>query len=209
MYTQGYIPISRKLFEHRYWCEGRVYSRFEAWLDLVQSARFEDAELFIGGRLIKVRKGQLPASLRYLAERWRWSTKKVNAFLVELAEQKMATKESPKGTGQTLLTLCSYERYNFSAGQQNQLGNTKRNTKGNSKETPSTHESSELYQQGGQQGNTKGNTKGNSEETARKQQGNESNKVNNYNNNIIHPPPPSEAVWKKRSLEYCTNQQAG
>ena len=48
-----YIPISRRLFEHQLWCEERIYSRFEAWLDLIQSARFEDTKQLIGNRFIE------------------------------------------------------------------------------------------------------------------------------------------------------------
>lgn len=56
-----YIPISRRLFEHQLWCEERIYSRFEAWLDLIQSARFEDTKQLIGNRFIEVKRGQILA----------------------------------------------------------------------------------------------------------------------------------------------------
>jgi hypothetical protein len=129
MSINNYIPVNRKLFEHQFWCEERVYSRFEAWLDLVQSTRFEDAELLIGNRFITVRRGQLPVSLRFLAERWKWSTKKVNNFLDVLKLAQMITKETPKETGQTILTLCNYDKYNFDfekwKQQREQQGNTK------------------------------------------------------------------------------------
>ena len=109
----NYIPISRKIFEHQFWCEGRVYSRFEAWLDIVQSTRFEDAELLVGNRIINIKRGQLPVSLRYLADRWKWSTKKVNNYLDLLQHAQMVKKETLKETGQTLLNICNYDRYNF------------------------------------------------------------------------------------------------
>ena len=117
----NYIPVSRTIFEHPFWCEDRVYSRLEAWLDII----FEDAELLIGSRLITVKRGQLPVSLRYLAERWKWSTKKVNNFLDLLILARMVTKETPKETGQTLLTVCNYGRYNFDFEGRKQYGNGK------------------------------------------------------------------------------------
>jgi hypothetical protein len=113
MSINNYIPISRKLFEHQFWGEERVYSRFEAWLDILQSTRFEDTELLIGNRFIKIKRGQLPVSLRFLAERWKWSTKKVDNFLDVLILAQMIKKETPKETGQTVLTLCNYDKYNF------------------------------------------------------------------------------------------------
>lgn len=124
-----YIPISRRLFEHQFWCEERIFSRFEAWLDLVQSARFEDTKQLIGNRFIEVKRGQILVSLRFLASRWQWSTKKVNSFLDLLIQDKMIIKETPKETGQTVVTICNYDKYNFTSQEletpKKQQGNTK------------------------------------------------------------------------------------
>lgn len=124
-----YIPISRRLFEHQLWCEERKFSRFEAWLDIVQSARFEDTKQLIGNRFIEVKRGQILVSLRFLAGRWQWSTKKVNSFLDLLIQDKMITKETPKETGQTVITICNYDKYNSQLSgeepKKKQQGNTK------------------------------------------------------------------------------------
>ena len=127
-----YIPISRRLFEHQLWCEERIYSRFEAWLDLIQSARFEDTKQLIGNRFIEVKRGQILASLRFLAGRWQWSTKKVNSFLDLLIQDKMIIKETPKETGQTVITICNYDKYNSQIIQEE----TEKKQQGNTKETP-------------------------------------------------------------------------
>lgn len=126
-----YIPISRRIFEHPFWCEDRVFSRFEAWLDIVQSARFEDTKQLIGNRFIEVKRGQVLVSLRFLAGRWQWSTKKVNSFLDLLIQDKMITKETPKETGQTVITICNYDKYNFIS----QELETEKKQQGNTKET--------------------------------------------------------------------------
>lgn len=127
-----YIPISRRLFEHPFWCEERVFSRFEAWLDIVQSARFEDTKQLIGNRFIEVKRGQMLVSLRFLSGRWQWSTKKVNSFLDLLMQDKMIIKETPKETGQTVITICNYDKYNFIS----QDLETEKKQQGNTKETP-------------------------------------------------------------------------
>jgi len=179
----NYIPISRKLFEHQFWCEERVYSRFEAWIDILQSTRFEDTKLLIGNRFIEVKRGQFTVSLRYLAERWKWSTKKVNNFLDLLILAKMIIKETPKETGQTVITVCNYERYNLNFKEWKH----QKKQEGNTKETPKK-----------QEGNTK--------ETPKKQEGNKYNNDNKENNN--NPPynPPeweeSESDWKIDFLVY-------
>lgn len=127
-----YIPISRRLFEHHLWCEERIFSRFEAWLDILQSARFEDTKQLIGNRLIEVKRGQMLVSLRYLASRWQWSTKKVGTFLELLIQDGMITKETPKETGQTVITICNYDKYNAQLSQEE----TPRKQEGNTLETP-------------------------------------------------------------------------
>ena len=127
-----YIPISRRLFEHHLWCEERIFSRFEAWLDILQSARFEDTKQLIGNRLIEIKRGQMLVSLRYLASRWQWSTKKVGTFLELLIQDGMITKETPKETGQTVITICNYDKYNAQLSQEE----TPRKQEGNTLETP-------------------------------------------------------------------------
>lgn len=132
----NYITINRRIFEHPFWCEDRAYSRFEAWVDILQSARFEDTKQLIGNRLVEVRRGQHPVSLRYLASRWKWSTKKVNSFLDCLILDKMITKETPKETGQTVLTICNYDKYNYVSDNRKQ----QKKQEGNTKETPRKQE---------------------------------------------------------------------
>ena len=127
-----YIPINRRIFEHQFWCEGRVFSRFEAWLDILQSARFEDTKQLIGNRLIEVKRGQMLVSLRFLSGRWQWSTKKVNNFLDLLIQDNMITKEIPKETGQTVITICNYDKYNALKPAEETL----RKQEGNTLETP-------------------------------------------------------------------------
>lgn len=116
--TTGYIPISRKLFEGQFWNEERQYSRFEAWLDLIQQARFEDGTKIIGYMEIFVERGEVAASLRYMGEKWGWSKTKVDNFLVFLIRRKMITKRTDKKTGITIVTLTNYDQYNVTSKDQ-------------------------------------------------------------------------------------------
>lgn len=125
----NYIPLSRKSFEHAFWKEERELSRFEAWLDLLQSARFDEAETgrMIGGSFVKWKRGELPASLRFLAERWSWSKNKVDCFLKVLVSEQMIAKRTAYGTAQTVITICKYESYNTNKnykGQQKDIEGT-------------------------------------------------------------------------------------
>ena len=81
--------------------------------------------------VIEVKRGQMLVSLRFLAGRWQWSTKKVNSFLDLLIQDKMIIKETPKETGQTVITICNYDKYNFIS----QELETEKKQQGNTKET--------------------------------------------------------------------------
>lgn len=106
----GYIKLHRKFFLNILWKEPREYSRAEAWLDLIQSARIDSTQEIFNGREIEVRKGELVASRRYLEKRWGWGSTKVNNFLDFLRKNQMITTK--KTSHQTIITLCNYDTYN-------------------------------------------------------------------------------------------------
>ncbi|WP_281960806.1 hypothetical protein [Bacteroides clarus] len=109
---EGFLRLSRRFFSNEMWNEARTFSSCEAWLDLIQSARFEATprKESIGGREISYSRGQYPASIRFLSQRWKWSEKKVRSFLVHLRKKGMITVECNQGMN--LITLCKYEEYN-------------------------------------------------------------------------------------------------
>lgn len=109
---EGFLRLSRRFFSNEMWNEARTFSSCEAWLDLIQSARFEATprKESIGGREISYSRGQYPASIRFLSQRWKWSEKKVRSFLVRLKKEEMITVECSQGMN--LITLCKYEEYN-------------------------------------------------------------------------------------------------
>lgn len=117
----NYLPVNRKFFDHPFWKEKRQYSKSEAWLDLIREARFDESEAreLIGGKMVKWVRGELPVSLRFLADRWQWSKNKVDDFLKMLVDERMITKRTPEGTSQTIITLCNYVTYN---GNKNKKG---------------------------------------------------------------------------------------
>ncbi|WP_294552947.1 hypothetical protein [uncultured Bacteroides sp.] len=106
--------------------ENREFSRAEAWIDLLQLARFEanSTKEIINGRVIEYERGERPLSLRLLAERWKWSKNRVDKFLDLLVSERMITKRTTQGTGcgtdtgtacgtkQTIITVCNYDTYN-------------------------------------------------------------------------------------------------
>ena len=109
MSKKGFIAIQRKMFDNFLWNETRVFSRAEAWIDLIQSARFEATQEVIQNKVVEVQRGELPASRRYLEKRWNWGSSKVGGFITNLEELGMLNQRQTKG--QTMLSLCKYNDY--------------------------------------------------------------------------------------------------
>ena len=116
---EGFLRLSRRFFSNEMWKEAREFSECEAWLDLIQSARFdatgEAYSELIGGREISYSRGQYPASISFLMKRWQWSEKKVRYFLSKLKKKGMITTSNRQGM--TVITLCNYNEYNPVKGE--------------------------------------------------------------------------------------------
>ena len=102
----GWIKIHREITKH--WI-AQDMEKFGWWIDLLLLASYEDNKTLLGNRITEVKRGQVIASLRFLAERWNASKDKINAFLKLLVQDGMITRESDKNT--TLITICNYESY--------------------------------------------------------------------------------------------------
>jgi len=111
----GFLRLNRKFFRHFLWKEERVYSRAEAWLDLMQSAAYEAQKKMVADEMIEVPRGGIVASERFLSDRWMWSRTKVRAFLNLLLAERMLTRPTNK-LRNTVLILSAYEKYNPRGG---------------------------------------------------------------------------------------------
>ena len=125
MSDKGFIKLSRKFFSNELWKEAREFSECEAWLDLLQSARFEATDKayseLIGGREISYTRGQYPASISFLMKRWQWSEKKVRYFLGKLKKRGMITTCGKQGMN--VITICKYDEYNPIKGEDKGIDN--------------------------------------------------------------------------------------
>ena len=121
---KGFIKLNRKFFSHKMWEAARTFSECEAWIDLIQSARFEATEQIerIGGREICFGRGQYPASNRYLARKWGWGEQKVKTFLSKLKIERMIKVDTSQGMN--VITLCKYNSYNGTSQPDNSDDNS-------------------------------------------------------------------------------------
>jgi hypothetical protein len=106
----GFIKINRKFFDNFLWNEARVYSKAEAWLDMIRMARFEASTEIINGKVIELQRGEIPASRRFLELRWNWGSSKVSNFMKTLSKMGMINQRQT--AGQTIVRLVNYGLYN-------------------------------------------------------------------------------------------------
>lgn len=111
--SQGFIRLSRKFFQNAYWTQKRTFSLSEAWLDLIQMARFDAEPALIilnNGRELVIERGEIHASLRFLADRWGWSVDKTLRYINKHIEKQEIIRQTKQG--ESILTLCNYDYYN-------------------------------------------------------------------------------------------------
>ena len=96
---KGFKQISNDFFESDYWRQSRTYNDCEAVLDIISQVRFEASEhsARIGGREVTWNQAEWPASVRFLAARWKWSEKKVRVFLAQLRRKGIIETNDSQG----------------------------------------------------------------------------------------------------------------
>ena len=137
----GYFKLYRRFQENPIWTEKRVYSKFEAWLDILMEVRWkeETEQVLIKNQLIDCAKGQSLNCLETWGKRWGWRKKRVRSYFKLLQEMGMVRYEGRSEgffTATSRLTVCNYAIYNSE-------GNTKeteRKHEGNRKETERKHD---------------------------------------------------------------------
>jgi len=129
---EGWISIHRKMQEHWLWNEDRVFSKAEAWIDLLLSVNHSDNKIVIKNKVITVKRGQTAMSLVTLAKRWKWDKSKVRRFLEVLKTDTMIDTHNETVT--TLITICKYDSYQLNGNG----SETQKKRKRNVSETHST-----------------------------------------------------------------------
>ncbi|EMF0394548.1 hypothetical protein ACPTHC_03450 [Enterococcus faecium] len=109
MADKGWIALHRNIRDHWVYQEKRVFSKYEAWLDLLMDANHQNNKFLFDGQLIEVKRGEFITSVRQLCERWGWSNTKVNRFLKMLENDQMLIRKSD--SQKTVITIVNYDFY--------------------------------------------------------------------------------------------------
>ena len=104
----GFKQISNDFFESDYWRQSRTYNDCEAVLDIIYQVRFEASEhtARIGGRDVTWGQAEWPASIRFLAQRWHWSDRRVRTFLTSLKKKNVISTDDSQGVN--IIKLLKY-----------------------------------------------------------------------------------------------------
>lgn len=104
----GWIKLHRKILDCFIW-QDKPYDKARAWIDLLLLAMHHEKKLMDKGNVYVINRGSYFTSRIKLAERWGWSTKKVDAYLNMLEKENMVTTvRTEKGT---TITIVNYDNY--------------------------------------------------------------------------------------------------
>ena len=112
---KGWISLHRKILGNPVLSHSRVYSRFEAFLYLLLNANHKDADVVVGVKLYKVKKGEMITSQMKLCKKFKWGNTKLRNFLKLLQEADMIKVKTEKNL--TYVSISNYVTY-----QDNQIG---------------------------------------------------------------------------------------
>jgi len=106
---EGWISLNRKLQSHWIWKEKRVFSKAEAWIDILLMVNHSEQKVTIKNTIYIVNRGESIMSLDSWGKRWNWNKSKVRRFLDVLQMELMVVSKNETQT--TRLTVCNYDSY--------------------------------------------------------------------------------------------------
>ncbi len=143
----GWVRVDRATFEHKAF---RGPADWGVWLWLISQACWKQTEVVISGERRTLERGQLSYSIRFLSEKFGLSKNGTQGVLKRF--QKWDLIELGLGTGQTIITICNYDKYQdaelhrgrdgdaagTTRGRERDATGTKKNNKQDNKEPEST-----------------------------------------------------------------------
>ncbi|MCC8956146.1 hypothetical protein H8B02_22755 [Bradyrhizobium sp. Pear77] len=108
MSERGVFAIDRGIWDHPTFANEPLTER-EAWIWLIGEASFKARTRRIGSAVIELKRGQLAASLRFMAEKWGWTDSRVRRFLERLKIDSMIGTATDAGV--TVVTVSNYNKY--------------------------------------------------------------------------------------------------
>lgn len=111
---RGYVSIPRALWNDPTFAD-EPFSEREAWAWMIADASWRPRERRVGRLTAWTERGELAASVRFLAEAFTWSKSRAHRFLKRLEKrERIAIRTSNEGgTGVIVVTICNYDQFQF------------------------------------------------------------------------------------------------
>ena len=109
----GVFGVARDIFNHPMFDQQRQFSRLEAWLWMLAEAAWKPHERRIGKQTLRVKRGELCASVRFMAGAWGWKPARVQRFLDALKTDTMIETSAIHGIN--IISICNYSEYQVAA----------------------------------------------------------------------------------------------
>lgn len=118
----GYYQMARGWMENDVF-SSEPYTEREAWLWLIEQAAWKPSRAKIKGSVVALERGQASFAVRFMADKWQWSKSRVDRFLKRLVAENMVkiasknrdnsgtTAGHAAGQGQSIITICNYDKY--------------------------------------------------------------------------------------------------
>lgn len=123
---KGYYFMWRGWMKNRVFEREPVYDRRSAWAWLIEKAAWEDHQTAWNGKLINIKRGQVPHSFRKMAEAWGWNLSKVQRYIDALKTDTMI--DTHTDTGFCIITICNYDEYQFNESWSDTAADTRPDT---------------------------------------------------------------------------------
>lgn len=124
MKIEGYIKSYRPQPDDELYFE-EPFTKWQAWHDLLYLTAFKDTFIFVRGIKVEIKRGQVAASERFLADRWKWSRGKVKRFFELLTDmQRIVPQETNVTTLISIVNYCKYQDYSTTDDTTNDTTNS-------------------------------------------------------------------------------------
>lgn len=104
----GTFNVDRDVWTHPFFAPA-PFSEREAFLWLVSEASWKPRQVRAGRVVANLERGQLCASMAFMADAWGWKKSRVQRYIGRLRDASMIDTDTD--TGQLVVTVCNYEKF--------------------------------------------------------------------------------------------------
>ena len=117
--NSNWIKLNRAIMDDWIWKDGNKepFDMRSAWIDLLLLAYSHDDMRIVRGQAVIIKRGEVPYSQSWLADRWGWSRGKVRRFLSTLEQdEKIEMTTTRRGTTVLIKNYAFWQDFRPSGG---------------------------------------------------------------------------------------------